>query len=306
MGTVIKIPMRNRKPSAQGMDPFFKVEVLKYIREDGVYDGRKAIVNTVTDKTMGEVSEGYNVVTHKEASNVIKDVLKKLKVEFTSDGPEVGLGGALFYETIAFPSLAFNPASKTGVASTALDLTVGGHDHIDAEVLIPYIKVRNSYNKLTKIGFNYGVARPWCTNGCAIITSQTSLAFKHNQEFDLNAIKVALFDHLQANSSLMEKVYERLNQEKGADYLRDLIEGDFPSKFKLALLEKMNPFATIKSTKKMVEGDNHEILEIESINTKASGWAVYNMATDVSTHLIPSPVERDKIDRRIAKTFSVK
>jgi hypothetical protein len=141
----------------------------------------------------------------------------------------------------------------------------------------------------------------------ALLVSETSLFYRHNQEFDLEKIKNVLFERIQENSSLVEKVYARLNQEKGINYLQNLINGDFPAKFKLAVIEKMTPYATIKSVRRpLVEGEKREVLEIESIKTNASGWAVYNVATDVSTHQITSAVEQDVLDRRIARAFNVR
>jgi hypothetical protein len=302
--TRIHLPMHTVTKKRANMDPFFPVEIQKYLREDGFDDGLRAIVNSNTKDTLGRISEGYNLVTHKEASDLVKDTLSKIGIEFNSEGAVSGTKGAKYFETIAFPKLAFNPASTSGIVSTALD--IGGHARINEEVLIPYIVAKNSYDKTARVSWSYGFARPWCSNGAAIITSEDSLSFRHNQEINLNQIKEKLFDHLQRNTAIIEQVYVRLNQEAGINYLKALIDGDFPDKFKLAVLERINPFATIKS--KTIEGekDNRKILEIESIDTTATGYALWNVATEVSTHEITSRIEQDKVDRRIAKVFGVR
>ena len=306
-GTCIHIPMHTRTDKSAHMDAFFPVETQKYIREDGTDDGLRAIVNMNTKDTLGRISEGYKVVTHKEVSDTIQNLFTDIGIKFTSNPKDIRVGtkGARFFQTIYFPDLSFNPAKNLGIPSTALD--IGGHNFLDEEVLVPFVKARNSYNKTERLGFGYGCARLRCTNGMALLVSETSLFYRHNQEFDLEKIKNVLFERIQENSSLVEKVYARLNQEKGINYLQNLIDGDFPAKFKLAVLEKMAPYATIKSVRKpLVEGEKREVLEIESIKTDVSGWAVYNVATDVSTHQIASAVEQDVLDRRIAKAFNVR
>ena len=307
MSTNIRIPMRTRTDKSKNMAAFFPVEEQKYFREDGTFDGYKAIVHGETKETLGRVSDGYKVITHKEVSDTVTNLFEKLGIKYTTtpEDTRVGAKGSRFFQTIYFPDLAFNPAKKLGIPSTALD--VGGHQMIDEEVHIPFVKARNSYNKSERLGFGYGVGRLWCSNGCALLVSETNLFYRHNQEFDLEKVKDVLFERLQENSSLIEKVYARLNQEKGIDYLKNLIDGDFPAKFKLAVLEKVAPYATIKSvTRPLVEGEKQEVMEIESIATDVSGWAVYNLATDVASHQISSPIEQDIVDHKIARAFQVK
>ena len=305
-GNRIHLPLNKASKPRAEMDPFFPVETMRYLREDGKDEGLRAIVNSLTKDTLGRVSEGYKVITHKEASNIVRDTLEKVGIKYTANAARCGNKGARFFEEIAFPELAFNPATKTGITSTALDaLGSGGHNMLDVETFVPFIKARNSYNGTQKLAWTYGFARPWCSNGVAIITQEDTLAYKHNQEIDLDNVKILLLDHLNENNLLMEQVYERLNNEKGTTYLQALINGDFPDKFKLAVIEKIAPHATIKS--KTIDGEEgkKKIMEIESITTKASAWAVWNVATDVSTHLLPNVIEQDKVDRRIARAFKV-
>ncbi len=306
-GKRIHLPLNKTQKPRVGMNPFFPIEVQKYLREDGKDDGLRAIVNSETKDTLGRISDGYNVVTHESSSNIVRETLDKIGIKYNVDTPKCGNKGARFLQTVAFPELAFNPAAKLGLKSTAIDvIQSGGHNLLDTETLIPYIVVKNSYDGTSRLAWDYGFARPFCSNGSSIITSEDTLSFKHNQEINLEHVRNVLFSHIEKNSSIMEQVYDRLNRSEGNTYLQNLIEGDYPDKFKLAVLEKIAPFATIKSVTSTLEGEKKQVMEIESITTKVSAWAVWNVATDASTHYLPNVLEQDKVNRRIAKAFAVR
>lgn len=298
--TRIHIPTRTRKPN-KAMDPYFDVKIMKYLREDGVDDGQRAIVNSLTNKTMGNVSKGYNLVTHREASTMVTDFLTQTNVPFTTSGGLVGTAGARYFETVGFPNFAFTPDGK----STAFDIIAKeGHDRMPDETMIPYIQVKNSYDRTSRVSWSYGVARLICSNGMAIMSKEDSmLSFKHNQKIDMMAVRDKLFEHIEKNINIVQIAYNRLNGEKGLEYLRELIDGNYPDKFKVAVLNKVTPYATIAS--ETIDEDGHKILKVTGIDTDSSAWAIYNVATDVASHDLLSPIDRDVIGRRIAKQFMV-
>lgn len=302
MNKTIRLPMRSRKP-AKSMDPFFDVEIQKYTREDGTDDGLRAIVNKVTNKTMGEVSQGYNLVTHLQASNLVKDFLNKTNVPFESTSALVGTAGAKYYETIAFPQFVFAPDGTT----TALDMShPDPHNRIIGEKMIPYIVVKNSYDKTSRISWSYGIARLLCDNGMSIVSREdTLMSYRHNQEINFDRVKDILLERLEKNIDIVSIAYKRLNEEGGVEYLRELIDGDYPDKFKISVLEKVAPFAKIESETIEDEQGKRKTLKIKSIDTNESGWAIYNVATDVASHTLTSPVDQDKVGRRIARQFQI-
>ena len=303
-GTSIHLPMRERK-AAPKMDPYFPVGMKKYLREDGIDDGLRAIVNMDNNKTVGEVHEGYNLLTYRDGSNLVKDFLDKVGLKFESEGGLVGNAGSRYFERVTFPDYSFTPDGK----STALDIKDFGDHHIfgkGSERMIPFITMKNSYDKTSAVSWNYGVARLICSNGMAILLKDsTFMSYKHNQKINEDKVKDILLDNIQKTIDVVQLSYNRLNGEAGIDYLRDLIEGDWPEKFKLAVLAKINPYAKIESEEVAGEDGKHKILTIKSIETPESAWAIYNVATDVASHVLTSPVDQDKIGRRIAKAFAL-
>ena len=300
--TRIHLPLRARKASAK-MDPFFDVDMLKYVREDGVFDGQMAIVNSLTRKTLGQVARGYQLVTHREASKMVTDFLDQASIPYVSDGGEVGTAGSRFFETITFPDFTFAPQGN----STAFDLqTMGEHERVSGEKMVPYIKIKNSYDKTSKVAWDYGIARILCSNGMAIVTKEDSiLSYRHNQQIDFEAAKDALFTSIQANIDMVQIAFNRLNSELGLDYLKKIIDGDLPDKFKIAVLEKVAPYAAITSKEIESKDGKRKILVVEDIKTDASAWAIYNVATDVATHVLTSPNDKSTVGKKIAKQFDM-
>ena len=300
--TRINLPLRARK-AATKMDPFFDVNMLKYVREDGVFDGQMAIVNSLTHKTLGQVAKGYQLVTHREASKMVTDFLDQASIPYVSNGGEVGTAGSRFFEIITFPDFTFTPNGN----STAFDLqSMTAHERTTGEIMVPYIKIKNSYDKTSKVAWDYGIARILCSNGMSIITKEDSiLSYRHNQQMDFEAAKSALFTSLQANIDMVQLAFNRLNSELGLDHLRKLIDGDLPDKFKIAVLEKVAPHAIITSKEVESKDGKRKMLIIEDIKTDASAWAIYNVATDVATHVLTSPNDKNTIGRKIAKQFDM-
>lgn len=303
MNTTIHLPMHTKTVRKGPSDPYFDVNIQKYLREDGVDDGLRAIVHGETKKTLGEVKKGYKLVTHKEASNIVCDFLNTAGLEFNSEGGVTGVAGARYFERISFPKYAFTPQGT----STAIDIrSMGAHEGFKSETMVPYIVVKNSYDKTAALSFDYGVSRLLCSNGMAIIAHEDRiLSYRHNQKIDIEGIRGLLMDRLQENINLIETAYARLNSDGGQQYLKGLIEGDYPDKFKLDVLAKINPYAKVESETIVDADGKHKTLKITSIDTPESAWAVYNIATDVASHTLTSRIDQEKVGRKIAKEFQI-
>ncbi len=304
MNIRIKLPMHKRNTQESKLDPFFPVSVMKYMREDGIDDHLRCIVNGDTNKTMGQIGKGYNVVTHRDASGFIHDFLYKVGICFNSERKRTGSAGAKYFETISFPEYAFSP-EKNGTSS-AVDLANLDVPLSQREVMVPYINIKNSYDKTSAVSWAHGVARLTCLNGMAIFSKDRMfMAYRHNQKIDYDRVKNTLLTGLDKSINIIQLAYNRLNEEKGLDFLRDLIDGDYPDKFRLAVLQKVAPFATIETETIVGDEGKHKTLIIKDIKTEASAWSIYNVATDVASHALTNPIYQDKIGRKVAKTFAI-
>lgn len=298
----IRIPQKIHTKNRDQMDPFFPVVEDQLLRKsNGEETKLRVLVNGTTDKMIrgAVVAEGYKVTTHKEASNMVKSFLEEIGLEYESRGAVTSNNGARFFETFIFPKLAFNPAAE--LASTALD-----NYQLKRDDMIPMITAINSYNKTAPVAWNYGMLQVKCTNGMCIPVEMTKLSFKHNQPIETKYVRETLLSNLERSQRLTEMVYKKLNGEDGILYLEKLMEGGFTNKFKKALLDKLN--AQDKSFQVKYEEEKNEEgkvigIAIKEVVTKASAYAMYNVATDVATHALPNRSDSELASRRIATLF---
>lgn len=287
----------HKKERAQ-VDPFF--EVIDHPIKTGDYDfGDRYLVNSITGDKVGMISGRYKVTTHRQASDLVKGILAKAGLEFTAQPARTSNKGARFFENIMFPSLIFNPAENA--PSTALD-----NKGLKKDDHIPRITIINSYDKSYPVLFIYGMLRCWCDNGATLPIKVTKLSFWHLKEVDAERVKNELVSSLEDSKKLMQYAYDKLNGEKGAEYLCKILTGGFSDKFQKLLLDKLNASdSTLKVDFDEETDPNTKItvMKIKSITTEATAYAVYNAVTDVATHAISDRNMQEKANAKIAKLF---
>jgi hypothetical protein len=295
----IKLPQRIKKVNQEdlNLNPFFEVEKQELFRRDGVGISQIALVNKDTNKTVGVVSKDYNLTTHQEASDVVKNIIESIGLTGISAGAQVASKGAKFFETIRFDSLAFNPAS--GSPSTALD-----NKGLTRDDIIPIITIRNSYDRSTAISWSYGAYRLICGNGMAVLQHEDKLSFTHNQKLDLSVVSARLTQNIEKSIKAVEEAYTRLNNVGGQDFLVEVLNSTkFSDKFKVFVLDKLGSHVSLDETTATV--DKKSIKTIRSVFTPLSGYALYNVLTDVASHEIVARGEQEKISKQIAQVFQV-
>lgn len=297
MVTQIRMKLRQTNPRENVEDPFFAVKEVPLIRTDGVETDLRALVHGVTDKTMGTVSKRYNVTTHSQASLLVKDFLDKAGLKYQSLGPKTSTAGSRFFETLTFPDFIYNPL-RDG-ASTALDAKGLMHDD-----LIPTITIRNSYDKTSPVAWDYGMFRLKCTNGMSILEEMTKLSFKHTQIIDADRVRDSLLANLENSTMLVSNIMNRLNASDGNEFLIKLLQAGFSDGFKEKIITNIAPFAQISYKDDIMDG--RITRSIDSIKTKESAYAIYNVATAIATHDIGNRSLQDTVGRKIAKVFQIK
>jgi hypothetical protein len=297
--TVIKLSSRSRKPNSK-IDPFFAVDSIPLVRKDTQeLVGVHGLFNHSNGKKLSTVSDEYTVVTHKEASDLVKNLLNETGVPYESNGPEVAIGGARFFETIVFPSLKVNLADDN---STALDAGTT----LAKEDIFPAITIRNSYDKTAPVSWSYAIYRLVCGNGASVITQEEKFSYKHNQIIDLDRVKARLMTRLDQSVESMIRAYTSLNSTKGIKVLNTLIESrGFSDKFKSNMINILGSGITMDQKIIKDEVTGRTSMEISNIKTPLSAWAIYNVATDVASHQLPSRTEREVAGNRIAQVFGI-
>jgi Domain of unknown function (DUF932) len=304
--TTITLPSRgyHTKEREQKIDPFFEVKEVEAVRADtGVGYGDRYLINPalpVGKDKVGSVSSRYHVTTHREASDLVKGILDRAGLEYESKGARVSNKGSRFFEDIVFPSLAFNPAST--LESTALD-TQG----MKVDDYFPRITIMNSYDKTRPVLFLYGMYRLRCTNGACLPIKVTKLSFRHTQEVNVERVKNELVQSLEDSRILMQRVYDRLNKEAGMEYLAKVFTGGFSDKFLKLLSDKLNAedstyhidYEEITNPK---TGKPSE-MRVRSVTTKASAYAIYNVVTDIASHVLTDRAKQETANATIARLF---
>lgn len=235
--------------------------------------GKKAIVNTKSGRVLGVVSQGYRLVTNREALDMAYQCCRAVFPETTegeweahaTDAPETG--GHCFID------LAHN--------STALDFTfVPAKDRPDA--FGPFIRVTNSYNGLRALAFEIGFYRKVCKNGMIALEFVIRFKFVHLQREIGNTIKFEI-DHEK-----LAKLKASLKEYFGA--LRDfrVSRAQFEPLLSAVLLVRKPRHATPGTR----EGTDWEILQnhlTELCNRYVSelgenAYAAFNAITEFASH----------------------
>lgn len=293
----IRIPKFIKKGTNNDLNPFFEVEKQELFRKDGVAISQIALVNKDTSDTVGIVGKDYNLVTHKEASTVVKDILDSIGLAGGSYGAQVTSKGSKFFETIHFDKLAFNPASV--LPSTALDNMGLAKDDI-----VPVITIRNSYDRTSAVSWSYGAYRLICGNGMAVLQNEDKLSFTHNQKVDYSSVAERLTRNIENSVIAIEAAYNRLNNMGGQDFLVEVLNSSkFSDKFKIFVLDRLGKHVNLDESTTLV--DKQTIKTIRSIYTPLSGYALYNILTDVASHDILARTEQEVAGKRIAEVFQI-
>lgn len=297
----LRLPNRIRKAEPKGMNPFFMVDEVPLVRIDNHEEtGLKGLFNHETNNRLGgSVAYSYQVTTHQKASETVRSFLDKIGLAYETDGGKVSSKGSRFYENITLPGLNFNPAKMD---SSALDASKTPN----REDIIPMIIIRNSYDKTAPVGWTYGMYRLLCSNGMAMPLSVDSLMYRHNQDIDFEMVQSKLMSKIDESITMMTDAYKKLNSVSGITALKAIMEAkDFTDKFKLALVDNLQKAGAVTISSKEVIEDKEKFLEIEDISTDASAWGIYNMATDISSHVITDRSKQDRTDRRIMSLFGI-
>lgn len=294
----VKLSLRKSSPRTKDANPFFEVKEVPLVRIDGVPTNLRDIVNAETNKSLGTVSDKYNVTTHREASNLVKSFLDEIGLRYECPGgARISTAGSRFYETLTFPDYAFNPLNM-GNPSTALDAK--GYSRDD---LVPTITIRNSYDKTSPVAWNYGMYRLLCGNGMAILEEMVKLSYKHTQIINKEHVRSQLLRNLEGSTLLVGQIMARLNAEDGTEHLVKLLQSGFSDSFKEKLLVQIAPFAEIAYKDEIDEGKTIRV--IDSIKANESAYAVYNIATDIATHEIGNAALQENVGRKIARVFEI-
>ncbi len=166
----------------------FNVSTQPVFCNDKQISGRRAVVREDTNEVFNIVSDQYKVIHHREVIDLFDniDCLERNNTKFCYNG------------AVMFTEYNFKDIEK----SIAVD--VG--DIVDFNV-----RVFNSYNLMTGIGYEIRGNRLICSNGMAIPKRISAQTFKHFQSIDLTRLKNDIMIKFNKSINIVETWKEWMN-----------------------------------------------------------------------------------------------
>lgn len=231
--------------------------------------GKKAIINTNTNNPISIVSDGYEIITNKEAYEYGIICLKTLFKTGNEDIFKV-------YNIITPMTMSF---CHIDLINEKINFSLFKNDKY-----IPFIRITNSYNTMFKLGFRIGICRSICKNGVIFGEDSIKYSFNHLK----NSIK-------EIDFKIKEKEFETIFSKFKIN-VQNLINNTFPSQYSFALFCK----AINYDTDVMNYDEKTKIRKLDNFNklkkyfdskhlyyTKEVGnnyYALYNVITDYSSN----------------------
>lgn len=174
-------------------NPFFNVIRVPLFVEIGgrqIETKKSAIVNNENGNVYGMVSPKYNIVTNEEVASIFQEAFVNYPVETVTD--HINNDGSKWYREIVFGD------------KYQKEVQVG-------DIVKTKIRIHNSYDGLSSVGYEFGSMRLVCTNGLTSYQKGSKMSFRHFQKEIIEQIQTSF--EVGFNKFLNEfKLYEELAQ----------------------------------------------------------------------------------------------
>jgi hypothetical protein len=282
-----------------------KKEITKGYRDDMMFDfdvnrerlhlsngqdtGMDALYRGDTGKYLYAVSPKYHLTTHAKANEVVETMLQKQGINYEIGHTATANQGNRFFREFRFPDMKFVPGTL-GVNSTALD---GG----SKDEYCPTIIARNSYDRSSKLDFYYGGFRFICGNGVMIGDIIQRISIKHNVEPDYQTIADGFVARIEQTIEGFKANYERLNTESADRYLDTLFLETFSKKASQSAVALSNGLIDLSF-------DEDGNIDGVTASPNLSAYALWNIASDISSHSVRMYPRAIKLQHQIAAIFT--
>ena len=235
--------------------------------------GKKAIVNTKTNRVLGVVSRGYRLVTNHQALDWAYQCCRTVFPETkpgewevkASDAP--GTGGHCFIDIVH--------------NSTALDFEFVAAEN-RPDVFGPFIRVTNSYNGLRALAFDIGFFRKVCKNGMIVPESIIRFKFTHSQK-DLG--KTISFEVSQERLSKIKNSFnEYFKALRDCKISRPEFDPMLCGVLKIRKPKKMKPQSPIANDWKALSQGIGVLCSRYAEEIGENAYAVFNAMTEFASH----------------------
>lgn len=265
-------------------DAFFKVELVSVCVADqklvesnqssqsstrpdsSPIQGVKAIRNSLNGHVYSFVRNNYRLITNEEAYKLGRTCFKQVFGRETAD--------MVFYNLIM---------PKTGSCchmdffARDENVYLGGEADNRREEWKAFLRISNSYNKMSALKFDIGFCRSICKNGC--IFGKNSIAFKYYHNRSSESIE-ADFELKYGKMNVVKQIFQRKIERL---HSRALKEQNF-----MRMISRVFPFTPPKDDRerKQEKARNDYFAELISKYCKENGnnaYALFNVLTDYAS-----------------------
>ncbi len=150
---------------------FFNLKINKLFTKNEIDDefklinGKKVIINSNNNHPISIVSDGYEIISNKEAFDYGQQCIRIL---FNlDDNHKLEVFNIIRPNTLSFCHIDIICPQKAF--------------KLREDSFIPFVRVTNSYNKLFKLYFRVGICRSICENGMIFGEDSIKFSFNHNK-----------------------------------------------------------------------------------------------------------------------------
>lgn len=291
-------------------NPFFTVSREELYRknttnkpENGkmIYTGYDSLYRKDNGRQLAVVSKQYEVITHREAVDTAHHALRDVGIMNFKFESEVSYSGAQLFHKIQFPEYKFNLDDNNGKSLRGTALDSGSKL---GEGAVPQIVVKNTYDGTSSLNFTYGIFRLVCSNGMMVGTQVDKIAVTHSGEIDFESIGDRIIENLEATIEGAKRSYQKLNAEDGFDLFKQIMITDawLSNRYNNLVFDMLEKQVTVEWDK---DEETDKLVPVDArLKQEFSKYALWCVLTEVVTHRIHSAQHRDRLSRKIAKSFT--
>jgi len=240
-------------------NPFFNVERHPvFVDHNGqrIDTNKSAIINNESGDVYGLVTPKYKIVTNQEVANVFDEALDGYDIDEVND--YMNADGSKWYRDIIF--------------GNAFDKQVQVGDTIKTK-----IRIKNSYDGKSSVGFEFGGLRLVCTNGMTTFRKEGKVSIRHFSHNIVDSIRDSvengLINYLNEVDIFKKFIDVPFSEQKFIEFVLNEVKDDKKENKGILSEKQAKRIIDLTPTIKRQYGDTDE-----------NKWSHFNVLTAYQTH----------------------
>jgi hypothetical protein len=251
---------------------YYPVRQEKLITVSGIKTSAVAMIREDNNEVIGFASDQYKVIPNEKAYKPLLEALAVSKEKWVVRGVEITRGGGRSFLTVDFPNITQQVSKKRG------DLVALRGTFV------------NSYDRSCMFHVRFGAVRLVCTNGMTSNVAMGRVSQRHMG--DVNGV----YKQVQNLGELAEGFAARAKAWAALDAIK--VEKEAGRKE----IETLGKEFGLRD-KWIEQAVNKWEAQYDSTMIPASQWGLYNAFTEVLTHQVANPEQRQKWGQVVTNHF---